>query len=137
METGLRLEGGATPSGEKELGAGKESATDGGMGLEVDGETGMDGEARLATGETEPEQGVCGEAAAESAFEAASEPGADAVRQMNGGGDALSCANDIPLPSPGQEEEEEEHSGAEQWDEVCMDPGEGDSLQCDGLSHRC
>lgn len=148
METGLCLEGAVGLSGEKDLGLGKELAEDGGMGLDLDGETGMDGEARLTTSETETgvemetAQAVCGEPVAE--------PGARADWKMDGGGEGETLsggANDIPTSllssaAPCQEEGErevmeEERSGAEVGEEVGMDTSEVDSLQCEELTHRC
>ncbi|XP_041813438.1 rho guanine nucleotide exchange factor 3 isoform X2 [Chelmon rostratus] len=158
MQTGLRLEGEAGLSGEKQLSLGKEAVVpggemetglgvDGGMGLDLDGDTGMDGETRLTVSETgvemETGRGGCGEMG--------TEPGARADREMDGGGgkgETLSGgANEAPTSlftsaSPCQEEEErgvmeEEQSGAEEGEEVSMDTSEVDSLQGEELTHRC
>ncbi|XP_070815827.1 rho guanine nucleotide exchange factor 3 isoform X2 [Chaetodon trifascialis] len=151
METGLRLEAevsldkeAGVPGGEVETAAG----VDGGMGLELDGDTGMDGETRLTITETgvemETGHGGCGDMGAE--------PGARAAWEMDrrgGKGETVSGgANDVPASlftsaSPCQVEEEErgvmeeDWSGAEEGEEVGMDTSEADSLQGEGLTHRC
>lgn len=154
METGLCLEAEVGLSGEKHLSLGKDAevpgrdmetglGVDGGMGLELDRDTGMDGETRLTISETgmETGQGGCGETGAE--------PGARADWEIDGKGETLSGgANDVPTflftsaPSCQEEEEErgvtgEERSGAEEGEEVGMDTSEVDSLQGEELTHRC
>lgn len=165
MKTGLGFEEEVGLSGEKDEDLGKEAGVgliletvtsrevetgvDDGTGPELDGETGMNGDTRLAISETET--GVEMEAGQD--VDGETETGADLRMKMDGGeggeGDeeTLSAgANDVPasLPSsasPCQKEEEEvmeeERSGAQEEEEVVMDTGEVDSLQGEELTLRC
>ncbi|XP_037606614.1 rho guanine nucleotide exchange factor 3 isoform X2 [Sebastes umbrosus] len=165
IETGLGVEGEVE---EKDLGLGEEAGVGltretmtgreietgqgggGGTGLELDGETGMDGETRQTiseteTGEMETGQGVGGEMGLE--------PGVRAGWKMDGGGGET--LSDVPTSllsstSPCQEEQErevmeEEQSGADEGEDAGMDAGidagmdtgDVDSLQSEELNLRC
>ncbi|XP_051803990.1 rho guanine nucleotide exchange factor 3 isoform X1 [Acanthochromis polyacanthus] len=141
METNLGLEGEVGLNGEKNLG--KEEAADstpemveagldveGGMCLELDGESGMDGETKtgveVETGQVEVQ------------------PGATTDWKMDGEAETLS-RDDVPTSllsslSSSREEEgvmEEDQRDAKEEGEVGMDTGEFDSLHGEELTHRC
>lgn len=115
------------------------------MGLETDGDTGMDGEKRLATGEMDTrvemdtEQLACGEAVAE--------PGTAAGWKMDGGAETISgdaneaATSPFSAAAPCQEEEErvmeEEQAGAEEGEVVGMETSEDNSAQGEELTQRC
>ncbi|XP_072237606.1 rho guanine nucleotide exchange factor 3 isoform X2 [Leuresthes tenuis] len=153
METGLVLKGEADLNEGEDLGLVKEDIVTeevitggvveagldvgGETSLELDGGSGMDGEIKTIV-EMETKHGVCGRVEAE--------PGATADWRMDGEGETLITGdNDAPAslfssPSPKQEDVgvmDQEQSGSEEQEEVNMDTGETDSLQCEELSHRC
>lgn len=120
METGPCLEEAVSQSAETDVGKLAEADK---MGLETDGDTGMDGEERLATGEMDSrvemdtEQTISGDA-----NEAATSPFSSAA--------------------PCQEEEErvmeeEEQAGTEEGEEVGMETSEDNSAQGEELTQRC
>lgn len=141
METGPCLEEAVSQSAGADVG---KLAEAGKMGLETDGDTGMDGEERLATGEMDSrvemdtEQLACGEAVVE--------PGT-ADWKMDRGAETISgdaneaAASPFSSAAPCQEEEErvmeEEQAGAEEGEEVGMETSEDNSAQGEELTQRC
>lgn len=143
METGPCLEETVSQSAEADVGKLSEADK---MGLETDGDTGMDGEERLATGEMDSrveidiEQLACGEAVVD--------PGAAAPDwKMDGGAETISgdaneaATSPFSSAAPCQEEEErvmeEEQAGAEEGEEVGMETSEDNSAQGEELTQRC
>lgn len=144
METGPCLEEAVSQSAETDVGKLAEADK---MGLETDGDTGMDGEERLATGEMDSrvemdtERLACGEAMAE--------PGTAAADwKMDGGAETISgdaneaATSPFSSAAPCQEEEErvmeeEEQAGAEEGEEVGMETSEDNSAQGVELTQRC
>lgn len=156
IETGLHLEGEVGLGVEKEAGVvGSEmeagEGVDDGTGLEIGGETGMDGETETG-GEMETGQGVCGETGVEPGVRVdwkMDGEGGEKGETLSGGPNDDDTTSPLPSPSACQEEkvkkeeeekevmEEEQRSGAEEGDEVGMDTSEDDSLHCEELTHRC
>lgn len=142
METGPCLEEAISQSVGADVGEFAEADK---MGLETDGDTGMDGEVRLVTGEMDSrvemdtEQLACGEVVAE--------PGMAVDWKMDGGAETISRdANEATISpfssaAPRQEEEErvmeEEQAGAEEREEVGMETSEDNSVQGEELTQRC
>lgn len=142
METGPCLEEAVSQSAG--AGVGKLAEADK-MGLETDGDTGMDGEERPATGEMDSRvemdtvQLACGEAVAE--------PGTAAEWKMDGGAETIrgdvneAAASPFSSAATCQEEEErvmeEEQASAEEGEEVGMETSEYNSAQGEELTQRC
>ncbi|KAM4587253.1 rho guanine nucleotide exchange factor 3 isoform 2-T2 [Odontesthes bonariensis] len=153
METGLVLKGEADLNEGEDLGLVKEDRVTeevitggvveadldvvGETCLELDGGSAMDSEIKTIV-EMETKHEVCGQVEAE--------PGATADWRMDGEGETLITGDkDAPTslfssPSPKREDVgvmDQEQSGSEKQEEVDMDTGEIDSLQCEELTHRC
>uniref|UniRef100_A0A4W6BNE7 Rho guanine nucleotide exchange factor 3 n=1 Tax=Lates calcarifer TaxID=8187 RepID=A0A4W6BNE7_LATCA len=150
------LSGGKDLSKEAEVGltgemkTGKEMETglavDDETAFELDGETRMDSDMRLLSGETETGEIETGQGLRD---ETGAEPGGGVDWKMDGGGEegeTLSRgSNDVPTSllspfSPTQEEEDVtvgEQSGAKEEDEVGMDTSEVDPPEGEELILRC
>lgn len=122
-------EGDAGLSAEKDLSLHKESVVDGGMGLELNVETRVEGEAGPVTSEGDSGLDAVFEAAADYKVEGGVED------DLSGGADDIRAS-----ASPGLEQDDrdvmvEERSGAKNEDEMGMDISEAED--CEELTHRC
>ncbi|XP_041837099.1 rho guanine nucleotide exchange factor 3 isoform X3 [Melanotaenia boesemani] len=152
MEIGLSLEEEASLSRGEDLGLDKKDGptkelitsrevdtglvVDGEMCLELGGGSEMDSEIKTSV-KTEKNQGVC--------VQMGAQPEACAEWRMDGGETLITADKDdastslLSSNSPTQQVElmNQEQSGSKVEEEVDMDTGEIDSLQCEELIHRC